>query len=248
MQRAWFNGKRRTIIFVIASVIFAAVLIAADQLTKLYFTNALKNNERIDVIPKFFYFTYVLNDGAAYGILQGKRTLFLITTPIAIALFVVFYVYAYKKKYKTLLVALALIICGAIGNFIDRAFMASINYAVTDFICIEIAGNRIFGVFNVADVELSAGVVLVVIHLLFLDKNALFKGKEEDEITEGKVSGENEVKNSDDFSETGMKEKSAGQNNDSAAADKPTEIVEAAVNAEAIDADTENDAGGKKND
>ena len=235
MQRAWFNGKRRTIIFVIASVIFASVLIAADQLTKLYFTNALKNDERIDVIPKFFYFTYVLNDGAAYGILQGKRTLFLITTPIAIALFVVFYVYAYKKNYKTLLVALVLIICGAFGNFIDRAFMASVNYAVTDFICIEIAGNRIFGVFNVADVELSAGVVLVVIHLLFLDKNALFKGKKEDSEAENGFRKDKNENDSEDFSEKGMKENSAGQNNDSTVADKTA-------------AEEENDSDGTNND
>lgn len=235
MQRAWFNGKRRTIIFVIASVIFASVLIAADQLTKLYFTNALKNDERIDVIPKFFYFTYVLNDGAAYGILQGKRTLFLITTPIAIALFVVFYVYAYKKNYKTLLVALALIICGAFGNFIDRAFMASVNYAVTDFICIEIAGNRIFGVFNVADVELSAGVVLVVIHLLFLDKNALFKGKKEDSEAENGSRKDKNENDSEYFSEKGMKENSAGQNNDSTVADKTA-------------AEAKNDSDGTNND
>lgn len=180
MQRIGTDGKRRTVIFVIASVILAAVLIGADQLTKWYFTRTLESgNKQIEIIPNFFYFTYVLNDGAAYGILQGERTLFLITTPIAIAAFATVYVYAYKRKYKTLLVAIALIICGAAGNFIDRAFMASAGYAVTDFICIEIAGNRIFGVFNVADVELTAGVVLVVVHLLFLDKNAIFKGKEE---------------------------------------------------------------------
>ena len=177
-----------------------AVLIGADQLTKLYFTRALESGKKqIDVIPNFFYFTYVLNDGAAYGILQGKRTLFLVTTPIAVAVFIGVYVYAYKKGYKTLLVALALIICGAAGNFIDRAFMASVGYAVTDFICIEIAGNRIFGVFNVADVELSAGVVLVVVHLLFLDKNAIFKNSE-------KESAENK-------SENGINDSDKEQNN-----------------------------------
>ena len=248
MQRAWLNGKRRTIIFVIASVFFAAVLIAADQLTKLYFTGVLKNGEKIEVIPKFFYFTYVLNDGAAYGILQGKRTLFLITTPIAVELFIVFYVYAYKKNYKALLVALALIICGAIGNFIDRAFMASVDYAVTDFICIEIAGNRIFGVFNVADVELSAGVVLVVIHLLFLDRNALFKGKKDKKTTEDKASVETEIKKSEDFSEKGMKEKSAGQTNDKNIVVESGDMTETVEVADKTATEAENGSDGANND
>lgn len=238
MQRIRFDGKRRTIIFAVASVIFAAVLIAADQLTKLYFTNALSNVKRIDVIPDFFYFTYVLNDGAAYGILQGKRTLFLIMTPIAVAFFLLFYIYAYKKGYKTLLVALALIICGALGNFIDRAFMASVKYAVTDFICIEIAGNRIFGVFNVADVELSAGVVLVVIHLLFLDKNALFVKKEKT-VTENVRSDTENLDSSEDFLRTRMKENASGYNKDTA---DFTESVKKTDNGE------KSGSGGAKND
>ena len=211
MQRIGTDGKRRTVIFVIASVILAAVLIGADQLTKWYFTRALESgNKQIEIIPNFFYFTYVLNDGAAYGILQGERTLFLITTPIAIAAFVAVYVYAYKRKYKTLLVAIALIICGAAGNFIDRAFMASAGYAVTDFICIEIAGNRIFGVFNVADVELTAGVVLVVVHLLFLDKNALFSGKEEKNAESGINDRSEEQNIIDKSAEDNNKERDGG--------------------------------------
>lgn len=248
MQRAWLNGKRRAIIFAVASVIFAAVLVAADQLTKLYFTGVLKNGEKIEVVPNFFYFTYVLNDGAAYGILQGKRTLFLITTPIAVAFFIVFYVYAYKKHYKMLLVALVLIICGAIGNFIDRAFMSSVDYAVTDFICIEIAGNRIFGVFNVADVELSAGVVLVVIHLLFLDKNALFKGEKKNLKTENGSEKEKNANNSKSCSKKGMKENSAGQNSDKGLVFETVDKVEIVEVVDKPSVETKNDSDGTNND
>ena len=113
--------------------------------------------------------------------------------------------------------------------------MASVNYAVTDFICIEIAGNRIFGVFNVADGELSAGVVLVVIHLLFLDKNALFKGKKEDSEAENGSRKDKNENDSEYFPEKGMKENSAGQNNDSTVADKTA-------------AEAENDSDGTNND
>ncbi len=189
MQRTRLNGKRRGLIFIIASVVFAEVLIAADQLTKAYFTKALAGGS-ISVISDFFYFTYVLNDGAAYGILSGHRTLFLIITPIVIDAFIICYVYAYNKKYKTLIVALMLIICGALGNFIDRAFMASVDYKVTDFICIEIAGYKPFGTFNVADMELTAGVILFVVHLLFLDNNAIFTSKKSSDKNGSAVLGE----------------------------------------------------------
>ena len=49
---------------------------------------------------------------------------------------------------------------------------------VVDFLCIQIFGNRIFGIFNIADVYLSVGMVMTIIHLLFIDKNAVFGKKD----------------------------------------------------------------------
>lgn len=179
MQGTRLTRRNRIIIFAVISVVLLAVLLAADQLSKLYFGNLLKNGGKSVVIENFFYFEYTLNEGSAYGFLADKpwaKTFFLVLTPIAVALFIIFYVYAYKKNYKTLLFAVLLIIGGALGNYIDRLFVG----AVTDFICLEIAGNRIFGIFNLADVFLSAGVVMVIIHLFFLDENAIFIRKKED--------------------------------------------------------------------
>lgn len=195
--------RRRTIIFAVISVLFIGVLVSADQLTKLYFGNLLKNGGTEVVIKDFFFFTYTLNTGSAYGFLQDAewaQTFFLILTPISVALFGYFYIFAYKKGYKTLLVALALVIGGAVGNYIDRAAYR----AVTDFICIEIGGNAIFGVFNVADVELTAGVILVVVHLCFLDKNAIFRKTDKQSAAE---SANNQVVVKADSSENSEKTK-----------------------------------------
>lgn len=204
--------RRRAIIFSVVTLVFIGVLVAADQLTKLYFGNLLKNGGTEVVIKDFFFFTYTLNTGSAYGFLQNKewaQTFFLILTPVAVALFGYFYVFAYKNGYKTLLVALALVIGGAIGNYIDRAAYR----AVTDFICIEIGGNAIFGVFNVADVELTAGVILVVVHLCFLDKNAIFKKSKKE--TEPDEKAENSDSDNRDNKVDGVKDKACGvENND----------------------------------
>lgn len=180
MQGTRADRRKRIILFAVLSVLLLAVLIAADQLTKLYFTQLLADGEDSVVIDKFFYFTYTLNTGSAYGLFSDKpwaRTFFLIITPVAIAFFTFFYIYAFKKGHKLLMVALMLIIGGALGNYIDRAAFG----AVTDFICLEIGGNRIFGIFNLADVFLSAGVICAVVHLLFTDENALFKRKKQDD-------------------------------------------------------------------
>ena len=184
MQGAWASGRRRAVIFLILSVLLLAVIVAADQLSKLYFGNLLKDGGESVVIDNFFYFSYTLNEGSAYGFLSDKSwamTFFLILTPIAVCVFVFFYIYAYRKGHKLLIVALMLIIGGSIGNYIDRA----ISGAVTDFICLEIGGKLIFGIFNLADVFLSAGVVLTVLHLLFFDHNAIFskKSKHEKEVS-----------------------------------------------------------------
>lgn len=180
MQGIGADRRKIIVLFVVISVVLLAILVAADQLSKIYFANLLKDGNDSVVIKDFFYFTYTLNTGSAYGLFSDKswaRTFFLIITPIALFFFIIIYIYSFKGGYKLMMVALILVIGGAIGNYIDRAAFG----AVTDFICLEIGGNRIFGIFNLADVFLSAGVVCAIVHLLFVDKNALFRGKPKDD-------------------------------------------------------------------
>ena len=85
-------------------------------------------------------------------------------------------IFSFKKNYKFLTVALVFVISGALGNFIDRLMYDG----VVDFIGFIFFGWH-FPVFNIADICMCVGVVMVLIHFLFLDNNALFKknGKEE---------------------------------------------------------------------
>ena len=174
MQRDGANGRKRIIFEVLALVLLIA-LIAIDQLTKLYFSKSLKYGQKIDVINGFFYFTYTVNTGAAWSFLSDApwaQTFFKILTAVALVLFVLFYLYAVKKKYKWLRVAVILVISGTVGNFIDRL---AIN-GVIDFIGFTFGAYN-FPIFNLADSFLVVGIIMLIIHYLFLDTNAVFKKK-----------------------------------------------------------------------
>lgn len=174
MQGSWTN--RRRLITCIILVFSCLVLIFLDQWSKTFFTKLYDKNGTTVVIKDFFYLTFVKNSGSAYSFLSGVswgQTFFKILTPVALVLFVVIFIYAIKKNYLVLSISVTFFVGGTVGNFIDRIFYSE----VTDFLNLRLFGNSIFGVFNFADVCVSAGLILIIIHLLFLDKNSLFRGK-----------------------------------------------------------------------
>ena len=163
MQRVRLNVKRH--IFPLAALI---LIIAADQLTKLALAKS-----RIDkvLIKGLLSFTYTENTGAAFSFLGGKewaQIFFICLTAVALVAFAFFY-FKTKPQNFILRYSLVLIIAGAAGNFIDR--LAS-GYVV-DFIFVHFFP----AVFNVADISLTIGAILFVFHYLFLDKDAVFKRK-----------------------------------------------------------------------
>lgn len=174
-------GLKKAFKYIILPLIIFAVLIAVDQVTKYYFKglenkNRISTNE-IQVIKNFFYFTYTENSGAAYSLFSNKswgQTFLKILTCVALVIFVFLYIYAYKHKYKLMIYSVVFITGGTVGNFIDRLARGS----VIDFMCAEFWGKRWFGVFNFADLFLTAGVIMILVHFLFLDDNALFKKKD----------------------------------------------------------------------
>jgi len=168
------RGKR--IILETLSVLLLVALIVLDQLTKAYFVKTIPDKGDIDVIKNFFYFTYTVNTGAAWSFLAGvswAQTFFKVLTAVALVFFILFYLYSIKKGYRWLRFSLILVIGGTIGNFIDRI----INNGVIDFIGFKF-GSYYFPIFNLADSFLCVGVIMLVIHFLFLDENAIFKKKD----------------------------------------------------------------------
>ena len=138
----------------------SAALVLIDQLTKMLAYEKLFNKEPVPIINGILELVYVENRGAAFGILQNKQIFFYILT---VVVFVVIFYFLYKidlsVKYIWYFIFLILIFSGALGNFIDRV----INKYVVDFIYFKPIN---FPVFNLADIYITCGAILMFIFTL----------------------------------------------------------------------------------
>jgi signal peptidase II len=147
-------------VFLVFYYLLAILIILLDQFTKWLVVSQMTFGDSIPIINNVLYITSHRNRGAAWGILQGQMWLFYaITLVVIIAL--IFYIQKAAKGKWLLGISLALMLGGAIGNFIDRVFRKE----VVDFIHTYIFGYN-FPVFNVADSSLCIGVVLLMIVML----------------------------------------------------------------------------------
>ena len=151
-------------------LIIIIVILALDQLSKyLIQLNLSPVGTSTPVIDGFLQLTNVHNTGAAWGMLEGFRWLFIPLT-ILVAAIILFVLIRFRKKLTVFSrITLALLFAGAVGNFIDRV---ALSY-VRDFI--DITPWFSFPVFNVADSSLSVGCVFLVIDALFLKDKSLFE-------------------------------------------------------------------------
>ena len=157
------NNKKR-VFSLLFYIIGIAVLTELDQITKVLAESKLMGKPDFKVIGDAFVFSYLRNEGAAWGMLSGKINLFLIFTVIVVLL--VTYVIInlpVTKKYVPLLITCTLLVSGAAGNFIDRVRFGYVR----DFIYFKLIN---FAVFNVADCYVTVSVVLLIILILFVYK------------------------------------------------------------------------------
>lgn len=147
-------------------IIIIAVLIALDQAFKAICSNWLITlpNNTYPLWKDVFNLTYVENRGAAFGMLQNARWLFIVVTVLACAAIAYWLIRKHKGLHTLMRVSLSFIIAGALGNLIDRVFLIYVR-DMFSFVLIN------FAIFNVADSAVSVGTVLLIFDLLF------YKGK-----------------------------------------------------------------------
>ena len=160
--------KRTKIQQIIIAVVCTAFLIVLDQFTKYLAVIKLKGQPAFPIIPDVFQLTYVENRGAAFGMLQGKKLLFLVLTTVFLALLCYCYTRMLgRKRFRPLRVISMFLFAGAVGNLIDRVWH---NYVV-DFFYFELID---FPVFNVADIYITVTCIVFFIMFIFFYKEEDF--------------------------------------------------------------------------
>lgn len=132
-------------------------LVALDQITKYAIEARLSLGQSIELIKGFFSLTYARNTGAAWSILTGQMTFFYIISTIALIV-MTYFLWKTDKKETLQRFALALLIAGTIGNFIDRLMFQYVR----DFLDFIIFGYD-FPIFNVADISLNVAIGLLIL-------------------------------------------------------------------------------------
>ncbi len=150
----------------LAGIVAAALLVGIDQITKYLAVIHLKDNEPIVILKGVFELTYVENRGAAFGILQNQRWIFLILTVVVCAgVCLVVWHLPQERKFLPLEVLAVFILSGAVGNLIDRV----LNGYVVDFFSFCLIR---FPVFNVADCYVTVScIALLVLALFYRDED-----------------------------------------------------------------------------
>ncbi|MBS4455954.1 signal peptidase II [Tuanshanicoccus lijuaniae] len=139
----------------------AFFIIMIDQLVKYWTINHIGLHQSLPGIPNVFDFFYIQNTGASWGIFSGQFKLFFIITLLVVG-YLLYLLYKTTSKQKLSRIAYGLLIGGALGNFIDRLLN---GYVIDMFRLLFIN----FPIFNVADIALTVGVLMLIL-LLILDK------------------------------------------------------------------------------
>lgn len=144
--------------FAVAAIL---VLVCFDQWTKSLAVLHLKGNVPVVIIERVFELFYLENRGAAFGIFQNQRWVFLILTSfIMVVLVWIYFRIPFKSRYLSLRICLIVSFAGAVGNMIDRM----VQGYVVDFLYFKLID---FPVFNMADIYVTVSVMVALFLLLF---------------------------------------------------------------------------------
>ena len=144
-------------------ITICTIIIALTRALAYWGIYVLKDNP-ITLIKNVLNLTYVENTGAAFGMFSGN-TLILGIVSIALIWYIVKEIRANINN-KLELFSLSLVLSGAIGNLIDRLLRGF----VVDFISFKLFGEQM-PIFNVADIFVTIGVLLLILCIIWGEKN-----------------------------------------------------------------------------
>lgn len=158
--------KRKTYIGI--GIVLIAALVFLDQFTKHLAVLHLKDQPNIIWVKGVMELEYLENRGAAFGILQNQQWLFILLFFLFVTAVIIFYCrMPLDKKYLPVQIISLFLIAGGLGNLIDRI---RLGYVI-DFFYFSLIN---FPIFNVADIYVTVGMVILFILLIFYYKEEDF--------------------------------------------------------------------------
>ena len=143
----------------------SVLIVILDQLSKFIVHSTMNLYDSFQVIPYLLNFTYIRNEGIAFGIyFEGAETIFIVL-PILITIYLFYLLKSEEFQDKLSQIALFLIIAGAVGNIIDRIFRGY----VVDFIDFHLNGMHWY-VFNIADSSVTIGLIFLLYSSIIINK------------------------------------------------------------------------------
>ena len=153
------NKRKRNLL--ITTIVFLSI--ALDQISKIWVRNNFESYVENSIIDDVFILIKVENTGAFLGmgseLPEKLRVLLLIVLPIIVLIGITAYTYIDKALDKISIIGFSLIIGGGIGNIFDRIVYGS----VTDFFYLDFWGIFQTGIFNIADLSVTTGMILILI-------------------------------------------------------------------------------------
>ena len=145
----------------LCAALVALVVLALDQGTKAYIAaNLVLNAEPKPLVGDLLHLTYIRNSGGAWGMMSG-HTWLLVTVTVLIMAVCIGVTVKIGRRSRLMLWAMALVLCGGVGNMIDRIFRGG---EVVDFL--QFGFWPSFPVFNVADIAICTGAGLLILYFV----------------------------------------------------------------------------------
>lgn len=144
----------------------ALIVFLIDFLSKNLIINNFQLLKSVELIPNFFYITYLQNTGAAWSIFRNGS---LFIAVISLIIFILISNYIKKLKLENIwsIISFGFLLGGILGNFVDRVVYGY----VIDFLDFKIFGYD-YPVFNFADIMIVIGTIMIAIKIIRGDKDA----------------------------------------------------------------------------
>ncbi|MEJ7632531.1 MAG: signal peptidase II [Rubrobacteraceae bacterium] len=150
--------NRRTSVVVALAISLSAFVV--DQAIKRVVEGAMSLGESLPAMPGMLRFTYIENDGGAFGVLGGSQLVLLAGSAVAVG--VVLWMLLSGEPSRLTSAACGLILGGAAGNLLDRLTTGE----VTDYLDLQFWPLEAWPIFNAADIAITTGVALLFLSAL----------------------------------------------------------------------------------